>query len=182
MRVVGATEDEPARRAPLVLSLPDVKTRFGEFAFRDEDADREVQQEAAWVTEHIVVAEVPLLGRVRCHAAIIDDLRAALQEVADAGLGDEIDPDLYGGCYHPRRIGEGSSLSRHSWGIAIDINVDISLPGLGPEPSPEVVDAFAANGFRWGGLFLSPDNHHFEWVGDAALEPPPRARVGDTGS
>lgn len=180
VRVVGTRPDEPVRRAPLVLSLPDVKERFGEFAFRDDDADREVTPDAAWVEEHIVVADVPVLGTVRCHRAIIDDLRAALQAVADAGLADTIDRDDYGGCYHARRIGNHSNrLSHHSWGIALDINVDLSQPGLGPPPEPEVVDAFAAQGFRWGGLFLSPDNHHFEWVGEAASDPPPPAGVGD---
>ena len=173
VRVVGATGDQPARRAPLVLGLPEVKDRFGEFAFRDDDADREITPSAAWVDEHIVLAEVPLLGSVRCHEAIVDDLRGALQAVVDAGLGDTIDRDLYGGCYHARRIGRGSSLSRHSWGIAIDINVDLSQAGMGPVPEPGVVEAFADHGFRWGGLFLHPDNHHFEWVGDAAREMPP---------
>ena len=178
VRVVGATEDEPARRAPLVLDLREVKDRFGEFAYRDDDADREITPSAEWVEEHIVVVEVPLLGRVRCHEDIVEDLRGALQAVADAGLGGTIDRDLYGGCYHARRIGSSSSLSRHSWGIAIDINVDTSQPGFGPVPEDAMVDAFAAHGFRWGGLFLQPDNHHFEWVGDAALEPPPDRREG----
>ena len=178
LRVVGAEEDETARRAPLVLDLPTVKATFGEFAFRDDDADREITPEVAWVTEHIVVTEVPLLGRVRCHEAIVEDLRGALQAVVDAGFGSTFDRGSYAGCYHARRIGSGPSLSRHSWGIAIDLNVDVSQPGLGPVPDPEVVDAFAAHGFRWGGLFLEPDNHHFEWVGAAALELPPERREG----
>ena len=178
VRVVGAEEGETPRRAPLVLDLPTVKATFGEFAFRDDDADREIMPEAAWVAEHIVVTEVPLLGRVRCHEAIVEDLRGALQAVADAGFGSTFDRRSYAGCYYPRRIGSGPSLSRHSWGIAIDLNVDVTQPGLGPVPAPEVVDAFAAHGFRWGGLFLQPDNHHFEWVGAAALEPPPERREG----
>jgi hypothetical protein len=181
VRVVGATEEQPARRAPLVLGLPEVKARFGEFAYRDDDADREIRVDPAWIAEHVVVAEVPILGRVRCHEAIIDDLRGALQDVVDAGLGGTIDPALYAGCYHARRIGGSNSLSRHSWGIAIDINVDMSLPGLGPPPDPEVVEILAEHGFRWGGLFLSPDNHHFEWVGEAALEEPP-PRLGHDGT
>jgi hypothetical protein len=179
VRVVGTTSDEPARRTPLVLGLPEVKARFGEFSFRDDDADREIRVEPAWIEEHIVLADVPILGTVRCHRAIVEDLRAALQDVVDAGLASDIDPDDYGGCYHARRIGSHTtSLSRHSWGIAIDINVDFSEPGGGPPPSPPVVEAFADHGFRWGGHFLSPDNHHFEWVGDTAGELPPQASTG----
>ena len=180
VRVVGADTGQPARRAPLVLGLPEVKSRFGEFAYRDDDADREITPSAAWVEEHIVVAEVPLIGRVRCHEAIVDDLRGALQAVADSGHGASMTRDSYAGCYHARRIGAGSSLSRHSWGIAIDLNVDVSQPGLGPVPDDAVIEAFAAHGFRWGGLFLRPDNHHFEWVGEAARQDPPGPRGDDT--
>src|SRR5690606_20336505 len=95
------------------------------------------------------------------------------------GFGHTMGRSGYAGCYHPRRIGSGSSLSRHSWGIAIDINVDVSLPGLGPVPDDEVIEAFATHGFRWGGHFLSPDNHHWEWVGEAALTDPPARDAPD---
>lgn len=177
-RVVGLEPGERARRTPLVLSLLEVKERFGEFAYQPRSGVREVAVDPAWMREHLVVAQVPILGNVWCHEAIIEDLRQALQAVVDAGQADSIDPGDYGGCFHPRRIGtDTTSLSHHSWGIAVDINVDMALPGLGPPPEPEVRDAFARAGFRWGGLFLSPDNHHFEWVGDAALEDPP-GRIG----
>lgn len=160
-------EDDGRRRGPLVLSLPEVKRRFGEFAFRPRSGTREVDLEPGFRDEHIVTVEVPLLGNVTCHEAIVDDLRAALRTVVDAGLVSEIDPSRYGGCFYPRRISVADDgLSRHSWGIAIDINVDLSHPDLGPPPHPDVVAAFEAHGFRWGGDFLHPDNHHFEWVGD----------------
>ena len=179
VRVVGARPDEAPRRASLVLDLTEVKARFGEFAFRDDSPDREIYPERAWIRDAITVEEVPILGRVRCHRDIFDDLRAALQAVVDAGLASEIDPSEYGGCYHPRRIGAGSeSLSRHSWGIAIDINVDFSEPGMGPPPDPRVIRAFTDAGFQWGGLFLSPDNHHFEWAGTRATTDPPTPGTG----
>src|SRR5690606_7173663 len=79
--------------------------------------------------------------------------------------------DRYGGCFAARTIDpDGDRLSRHAWGVAIDINVDMSRPDLGPIPPPSVRDIFAAHGFRWGGDFRTPDNHHFEWVGQSATD------------
>ena len=149
---------------PLVLSLPATKARFGEFAFRDLPG-RDIEQGVSWVREYVVTEQVPIIGRVTCNRLIMDDLRAALQDVIDSGLASEVDPDLYGGCWAPRRINRNANLSRHSWGIGIDINVDFSQPGLGPIPSEGVIAAFERHGFRWGGDYPIPDNHHFEWVG-----------------
>ena len=120
-----------------------------------------------------MTAEVPVLGTVRCHRDIVAPLRAAIDDVVAAGRRSELDPSRYGGCFSPRRISQGSSaLSHHAWGIAIDVNVDLSLPGLGPPPSPATIESFERQGFRWGGDFLVPDNHHFEWVGASATQRP----------
>ncbi len=168
-----------ARSTPVVLGLDEVKARFGEFAFRDDDPDREIWPDPAWVDQHIVIEEVPILGRVRCHEAIMDDLRAGLQAIVDAGLAGEIDPGEYGGCYHPRRIGSRTErLSRHSWGIAVDLNVDFSVAGMGTPMDRRAIDLLAQHGFRWGGDFLTPDNHHFEWVGPAAAATLPPVATG----
>lgn len=173
-RVVDS--DDPALRdaAPLVLSLAEVKARFGTFAYRLRDGTRDIVIEDAWVEEHIVIERVPILGRVRCHRDIFPDLRAALGAIEAAGLASTIRPEQYAGCYHPRRISAtGASLSRHSWGIAIDVNVDLALPGGGTPLPDEVIAAFGQHGFRWGGDFIVPDNHHFEWVGGEVERQPP---------
>ena len=172
-RILDATDGD-LRRAPLVLSLAQVKDRFGEFAFRPRADMREIDVDPSFAAKHIVSAEVPILGSVTCHEAIIADLRGALQRVVEQGLAREVDPRRYAGCYYPRRISTtGARLSHHSWGIAIDINVDLSHPELGPPPHPGVIAAFEAHGFRWGGDFIQPDNHHFEWVGEVT-DPPGR--------
>lgn len=161
------------RRAPLVLALAQVKAAFGEFAYRPREGSRDVELAPGFVTDHIVTVEVPLLGRVTCNRGIIDDLRGALEAVIAAGLADEIDPDAYAGCFAPRRISaEGERLSHHAWGIALDVNVDLSVAGGGTPLHPGVVSAFAAHGFRYGGDFLVPDNHHLEWVGGQVTPPP----------
>lgn len=154
----------PALDRPMVLSLPATKARFGEFAFRDLPG-RDIQAGASWIEEYVVETEIPIIGTVVCNRMIIDDLTAVMDDLIEAGLEREIDPDLYGGCWAPRRINRNANLSRHAWGIAIDVNVDFDEPGLGPIPSDGVIEAFERHGFRWGGDYPVPDNHHFEWVG-----------------
>ena len=166
------------RQVPLVLSMPAVKERFGEFAFRFVPNQREIGIERRFVDEWITIERMPVLGNVRCHRLIMDDLRAAIEETVAAGLSEWLAPSRYGGCFHPRRIGYGrENLSRHAWGIAIDLNVDFSLPGAGPVPPDAFIEIWGRHGFRWGGDFSTPDNHHFEWVGEAARVRPQRDGV-----
>jgi len=168
------------RRVPLVLSTVAVKERFGEFAFRLVLNQREVVLDRSFTEANIVEERMPVIGTVRCHRLIMDDLRAAVDELIAAGYEEWLSPRRYAGCYYPRRIGFGrETLSRHSWGIAIDLNVDFSHPGLGPEAPDELVAIMGRHGFRWGGDFTTPDNHHFEWVGEMALERPQRPEAVD---
>ena len=155
-----------ARDRPVVLDIPTTKRLFGEFAFEDLPG-RDIRQGVSFTREHITQRDVPFFGIITCHEDVFDPLIAALQQVRDEGLGDEIVPELYAGCWTPRRINRNANLSRHSWGIAIDINVDFDEPGGGPIPSEGVIAAFEANGFAWGGDYPTPDNHHFEYVGPA---------------
>ena len=157
-------QPRPRLERPMVLSLPATKARFGEFAFKDLPG-RDIQAGASWIEEYVVETEIPVVGTVVCNRLIIDDLTAVMTELQESGLAGEIDPDLYGGCWSPRRINKNANLSRHAWGIAIDLNVDFSAPGLGPIPSDGVIETFERHGFRWGGDYPIPDNHHFEWVG-----------------
>lgn len=163
--------DEGVRAPPLVLPTLTVKERFGEFAYRPRAGVREIDIDQGWVAEHIVRTDVPILGSVICHRGIIDAVRGALQTLVDRGLADTIVPAQFAGCSYARQTSteDDASLSRHSWGIALDINVDLSQPGGGTPLPVEVIEVFRANGFRWGGDFLVPDNHHFEWVGLAAF-------------
>jgi hypothetical protein len=173
--VVAAVSDgdlqvwHATRGVPLVLSTLAVKERFGEFAFRLQPGQREVVIERRFIDESIVVERMPVLGNVRCHRLIMEDLRAAIEETVAAGFEEWLARDRYGGCFEARRIAlSRENLSRHAWGIAIDLNVDFSLPGAGPVPPDAFIEIWGRNGFRWGGDFTSPDNHHFEWVGAIA--------------
>jgi hypothetical protein len=65
-------------------------------------------------------------------------------------------------CWRTQRLA-AHELSRHGWGIAVDLNT-VDNPFMGsPKMDPRVVVAFKAAGFVWGGDFVHrPDGMHFE--------------------
>jgi hypothetical protein len=92
-------------------------------------------------------------------------LRGALAEVARAGLAGGL--GRYGGCYSPRLIRGGNSaghLSRHSFGIAVDVNTRNNVFGGRVSMDPRIVAIFRRWGFAWGGTWARPDGMHFEWA------------------
>jgi len=158
-----------------VLVTATVKSLLGEFSYRVQSNGMDVTLDATWVAAHlplereILIDAIPI--RARCNVAILPDLRAALTEIAAAGLGGAIDvanANLAGGCFYPRfnRItGALGFLSRHSWGAALDTNTLGNAQGATPTMDCDVVRIFRKHNFAWGGNFLTPDGMHFEWVG-----------------
>jgi hypothetical protein len=134
---------------------------FGAFSYRYYQ-DGTIQPDAAWVNANIVSARVPLLGVVTCHRLMIPQLRAALRDIANAGLGSKV--TSYNGCYVPRFIERDPShaISLHTWGIAIDLNAATNGRGGRGTMDSRVVDIFKRWGFRWGGDWSYTDPMHFE--------------------
>jgi D-alanyl-D-alanine carboxypeptidase len=142
------------------LPLARIKARFGEFAVGN--LARPVP-DAAWVRRNIVTRTIPVLGQVRCHRAIVNDLGLAMADVQAEGLQALVDAGAFrraGGCV-PARAGSGG-LGHKAWGIALD------LAGAGGQVDRRVVAAMARHGFTWGGRWLRPEAAHFEWVGTGA--------------
>ena len=80
----------------------------------------------------------------RANQAQIEQL--ALKKIQDDGL------DLLGGAYCFRKTRDGSSLSTHALGIAIDIDPLGNPPGVSTFKMPEyAVRAFHRKGFTWSG-------------------------------
>ncbi|MGA1550814.1 MAG: M15 family metallopeptidase [Ilumatobacteraceae bacterium] len=110
--------------------------------------------------------------RARCHNGVNDALRAALAEIAASGRAAAVNvtnSNRYGGCFQARfnRIaGDIGILSRHTWGMALDINTADNCQGCRPVLDCDVVRTFRRHGFAWGGTFTRPDGMHFEWVGE----------------
>jgi len=121
-----------------------------------------IAPDPAWVAAHIATEQVPILGRVTCNKVMLPQLRAALQEIVDLGLAAEIRPDDYAGCYYPRFIAGTTTLSNHSFGTALDLNVSTNGRGIKGDMHPLVVSTFKKWGFAWGGDWNWTDPMHFE--------------------
>lgn len=143
-----------------VLPTALVKEMFGDFQIKERDGVW-ITTEAEWREENIQNKRMPILGITRCHRLMWEPLEGALNQILEEGLEEYLSIEEWrssGGCYAPRRINRfdaGGSISRHAWGIAIDINTKSGYP-------PRVVEIFNDWGFAWGGTWTSPDEMHFE--------------------
>ena len=143
-----------------VLPTALVKEMFGDFQIKERDGVW-ITTEPEWREENIQNKRMPILGITRCHRLMWEPLEGALNQILQEGLEEYLSIEEWrssGGCYAPRRINRfdaGGSISRHAWGIAIDINTKSSYP-------PRIVEIFNDWGFAWGGTWTSPDEMHFE--------------------
>lgn len=152
-----------------VLSQTQVQQRFGMLPVRRVAAGLVV--DPAWEATYIVRRRVPLLGAVTCNRLVLPALVEAMKALQRQGLADLVETADFadqGGCWNPRTVRGRTALSRHAWGIAVDINVAHNPLGDPPRQDARLVAAMAQAGFTWGGRFLRPDGAHFEWVGTAA--------------
>jgi len=123
-----------------------------------------IKPQQAWVDSNISAASVSIIGEVTCHRLMLPQLQAALSEIESRGLGNELRPDDYGGCYVPRFIDRNPSLplSMHAFGLAVDLNVSTNQLGTEGDMNPRIVEIFERWGFIWGGNWSRPDPMHFE--------------------
>lgn len=169
VRVRGPGETPFLRHGDAVLPQALVKATFGEFAYRPPSgSERDFVQQPRWVREHIVEASLPILGEVSCHRSLVPALRAALTELRHAGLDHLVNPQQFAGCWNPRLVSPGGSVSRHAWGIAVDVNAASNPTGSGTGQDPRLVDVMKRSGFVWGGTWLVPDPMHFEYAQPAS--------------
>lgn len=109
---------------------------------------------------------------MRCHQlvqgnfiAVFNDLLShyGYEEIKRLGI------DLFGGCFNFRAMRGGSDYSRHSWGIAIDLDPERNLLNetkrtarfARPEYKP-MIDIFYKHGFVSLGVEKDYDWMHFE--------------------
>ena len=160
-----------------LLSTAKVKQLFGSFQWRSTGGSS-IEILGNWVKENIVTVYVPELdrvptfgglfsGRVQFHKNGVNQLLKAFRDCSEWGVVDDI--IFWAGSFVPRRVRGSSQLSRHSWGIAFDVNSEQNPFKSRPVGSRKlgslhrVVPCFEDNGFVWGGRWTStPDGMHFE--------------------
>jgi hypothetical protein len=164
VRFRGPGETPFLRHGDAVLAQAQIKARFGEFSLRRRAGARAFEQDPRWQAEHIVTRDVPILGRVTCHRAIVPALVGALGEIAKAGLGGLVEQVSYDGCWNPRLVQPGAGVSRHAWGVAFDLGFSSNPTGFESVQDPRIVEVFRRWGFTSGDGWLVPDAGHFEFV------------------
>lgn len=145
-----------------ILSFAEIKEIFGEFTFKPRTG-LFVTVHPRWVDENIVEVDLPLLGLLKCNRRLLPQLIGAMRELQSRGLSGLVRSG--DGCWSPRmQVGNSYALSRHAYGIAVDINAATNRYGERPRQDPRLVEVMERWGFTWGGRWLVPDGMHFEFV------------------
>jgi hypothetical protein len=111
----------------------------------------------------------PIKG-ITIHKKCSESLAKVLQEIYEASGKNmqvlaEWGADKYGGAFNPRLKRGLTTPSMHSWGCAIDLDVarnQLGSPNGHFRNVPQVLNAFAKEGWVWGGKWKRPDAMHFQ--------------------
>lgn len=172
IRSEAPTENPLEETQSQILPFMEIKRIFGEFTYRPTST-RFVIIDKRWEDANIVQVRIPLLGLLKCNVKIVPQLIGAMREIQQRGLEHLIRTS--NGCYSPRmQVGNTYALSRHAYGIAVDVNATRNPYGEKPIQDPRLVELMERWGFTWGGRWLVPDGMHFEFVRfvDPASPPP----------
>jgi hypothetical protein len=110
--------------------------------------------------------------KMRCHQLVASNFTEVFKDLlAHYGLPkiQELGIDLFGGCFDFRAMRGGSDYSRHSWGVAIDLDPERNLLKETSKTArfarPEyknMIDIFYKHGFVSLGVEKNYDWMHFE--------------------
>lgn len=98
--------------------------------------------------------------RIYCNKLMVEPLKKAFKNLIDTGAVKEL--KTWDGCFNIRKKRGLSTMSLHSWGLAIDVNAFENGLYQTPKLSPTFAKCFTDAGFDWGGLWLRSDPMHFQ--------------------
>ena len=127
-----------------------------------------------WRSEQLATAALPFsiplswdrsrqVSRLTCHRLLTPLFERCFQNIQNARLEQEI--SSFGGCFTFRAQRNGTRLSTHCWGIAIDLNPEANAQGTQGEMHPGIISIFRGAGFSWGGDWAgkAKDPMHFQF-------------------
>lgn len=110
------------------------------------------------VPTHLEIGVIP--KRIYCNRDMVQPLSQAFQNLITRG--NVIELKTWDGCFNIRKKRGLSSMSLHSWGIAIDVNAFENGLNQTPKLSSGFVKCFTDAGFEWGGTWKRKDGMHFQ--------------------
>jgi len=119
----------------------------------------ELKYMTVWdVPAHLEIGVIP--KKLYCNKIIIAPLIQAFSNLIDRDFVKEL--KTFDGCFNVRKKRGLTSMSLHSWGIAIDVNAAWNGLGKTPVLSAGFVKCFTDAGFDWGGTWQRKDGMHFQ--------------------
>ena len=112
-----------------------------------------------WVVpDELHIKTVP--KKIYCNNDMIAPLTKAFQNLIERRRDQEL--KTWDGCFNIRKKRGLSSMSLHSYAVAVDINAAWNGLGKPSTMSPEFVKCWTDAGFEWGGLWKRIDAMHFQ--------------------
>lgn len=121
--------------------------------------ENELKYMTVWdVPAHLEIGVIP--KKLYCNKIMIAPLIQAFTNLIDRGFVKEL--KTFDGCFNVRRKRGLTTMSLHSWGIAIDVNAAWNGLHKTPQLSAGFVKCFTDAGFDWGGTWTRKDGMHFQ--------------------
>lgn len=112
-----------------------------------------------WVVpDNIRAGKIP--KRIYCNRDMILPLSRAFANLIERGYIDEL--KTWDGCFNIRKKRGLTTLSLHSWAVAVDMNAAENGLNQTPKISAGFVKCFTDAGFEWGGTWKRKDGMHFQ--------------------
>jgi hypothetical protein len=121
--------------------------------------ENELKYMTVWdVPTHLEIGVIP--KKLYCNKLIVAPLIQAFTNLIDRDFVKEL--KTFDGCFNVRRKRGLTSMSLHSWGVAIDVNASWNGLHKTPQLSAGFVKCFTDAGFDWGGTWTRKDGMHFQ--------------------
>jgi hypothetical protein len=132
-------------------------TSMGAFGDIYEYIGTDGQLKTRWQLEFLTKVNLPFpltlswdpsrtLSQITCHRRMTRVFASVFASIQESGLNTRI--TSFGGCFAFRPQRTGNKLSRHSWGIAIDLNPETNLQGAVGDMDARLSEIFRRAGLR----------------------------------